>query len=251
MLDRGDRTANSQNEEDSAESSAKMGGGTKLATDERWTSEPDDEGRYFEKYKLMVDYVFYQDNQYWLVYSIFIASMGLILSMFAQAYQDISPMMRLGSSFFGLLMCIVWLIICSRSIAYRNDRMSRALKILDKTSKGKLKDECLELWDKEEKLAKIQGTGIFGWSSSTTVSIAFIYVSIVIWGSIFSYELSKAFQCPQPFDTVVVIFAVLMVILGLIDAYLKYKYNPLYPNRKELSGGGILKEMLKFWEKKR
>ena len=52
-----------------------------------------------EEYNILVRYAFYQDNNYWIVYSIFMATNGLILSSFILDYWDNHKLIKLVSPF--------------------------------------------------------------------------------------------------------------------------------------------------------
>jgi hypothetical protein len=200
---------------------------TALNSEKNYSYSDDEEERYFAKYRLMAERTAFNENQYWLIYSIFIAGMGILLSNFAQSYNDLCLEFKIGISFIGFLMCHVWLFVCSRSITFRNERISRAKEILKKTAKGKFRnDEQLELWNEEKKIKSFRGHGISGRFSSSKVSLLFIYLSTVIWGDLFINELLKLLRFNINFLVVLIIVSIIGFIVSFIDFYLKFNCRP-------------------------
>jgi len=149
---------------------------------------------YLEKYKLMSKYVFYQDNNFYFLFSIFGALNGLIMVNYIIHYKSIMPIGIIGIPFLGLFISIIWLLVSGRSLRYHDDRILRAYEIqtLNELKEGKFERKThLELWDKNEAFFRREYSS--GRFSATEVCMLFIYFIIMIWFFMLMFSLFQYF----------------------------------------------------------
>ena len=181
---------------------------------------------YFEKFSLMSNYVFHQDNNFYFLFSIFSAMNGLILIMFVTNYSELSLIVKYGIPVFGLFICVIWLLVSGRSLRFHNDRIERASEIqrLPELINGRFPEKKrLELWDKKLNVY-FRNEYLSGYFSATKVCMVFIYLIIAIWCClIIKYFFESFYQ-----DYIVISFIIMIIAL-----YVCYIDLFFYPNSKK------------------